>query len=127
MLKVRRVVESDRELLNRAARSDPYHSQAGLTGEHWMEGSIFYEDEKGPVVALKTTNVVRTDIQFLTQDKMRNGAALLEGFWKYIEILQKRGVKEVIFNTESPDVAHFFQKRFRFRELKPGTYSLRID
>jgi hypothetical protein len=128
MLKVRNVVESDRELLMAAAQADPYHAAAGLTGDHWAgSDSIFYEDETGPVVALKTTNVVRSDIQFLTQDKERNRKALLEGFWTYVNILRKRGVKEIIFNTESPEVAYFFLQRFRFRTVTRGTYSLRID
>lgn len=127
MLKVRRVEESDRELLMQAALSDPFHAKAGLTGEHWMAGdSLLYADDVGPVVAIRTRNVVRADIQFVTQDALRNSSALAEGFWKYIEILSKRGVTEVIFNTESPAVAHFFTQRFRFREVSPGTYTLRI-
>ena len=127
MLRVRNLVPSDRPLLMAAAEADPYHKQAGLTGEHWMgSDSILYEDEFGPVAAIKTTNVVRMDIQFCTQDKGRNAAGLLEGFWTMIRILAQRGVKEIIFNTESQDVAHFFKKRFNFRELRPGNYSLRI-
>lgn len=124
---VRNVEEKDQDLLNRAALADPYHKAVGLTGEHWAKDSILYEDELGPVVALKTTNVVRVDIQFLTQDKLRNASALVAGFWKYAELAAKRGVKEIIFNTESPEVAHFFQKRFHFREVSKGTFSLRID
>ncbi len=128
MLKVRKVESGDRALLDAAALADPYHKAAGLTGEHWAgEDSIFYEDEIGPVVALKTTNVVRVDVQFLTQDHERNGKALLEGFYVYAQILQQRGVKEIIFNTESPEVAHFFTKRFLFRPVSAGTFSLRID
>lgn len=127
MLTVRRVEAGDRELLDAAAKADPYHAAAGLTGEHWTgPDSIFYEDESGPVVALKTVNVVRVDIQFLTLDRERNAKALAEGFYAYVGILQRRGVKEIIFNTESPEVAHFFMKRFRFRNVSPGTYTLRI-
>jgi hypothetical protein len=128
MLKVRRVEESDRELLDAAARSDPFHLAAGLTGQHWAgKDTLFYEDELGPVVALKTTNVVRVDVQFLTQEKARNARALVAGFYSYVGILQKRGVKELVFNTESPDVAEFFQKRFHFRALNStSTYSLWI-
>lgn len=107
--------------------ADPYHAAAGLTGSHWAGGdSIFYEDEAGPVVALKTSNAVRVDIQFLTQDKARNAKALMEGFYRYCEIVAKRGVKEIIFNSESPEVGHFFQKRFHFREVSKGTFSLWI-
>lgn len=129
MLRVRKVEPGDRELLEAAARADTYHLAAGLKAEHWMdesESTLWWEDENGPVVALKTTNVVRADIQFLTQDFERNGKALLDGFWRYADILQKRGVKEIIFNTESPQVAKFFAKRFHFKQLSKGTYSLRI-
>jgi hypothetical protein len=128
MLRVRAVQESDRELLLAAAKADPYHAAAGISGERWTgPDSIFYEDEDGPVVALRTTNVVRVDIQFLTQDRVRNSQALMAGFYAYVNILLKRGVKEVVFNTESPEVAHFFMKRFHFKEVSRGTYSLRIN
>jgi len=127
MLKVRKVEEGDRALLNAAALADPYHAAAGLTGEHWAgKDSIFYEDESGPVVALKTVSVVRADVQFLTQDRERNSKALMEGFWNYVRILQNRKVREVIFNSESPEVVHFFQKRFHFRPVNSGTFSLWI-
>jgi hypothetical protein len=127
MLRVRTVRDEDRPLLMAAAEADEFHKAVGLTGDHWLgEDSLFYEDERGPVVALKSTKVIRADIQFLTQDHERNARALLQGFWKYAEIWHKRGVKEIIFNTNSPEVAKFFSKRFHFRELKPGTYSLRI-
>ncbi len=128
MLKVRKVESGDRALLDAAALADRYHAAAGLTGEHWAgDDSILYEDGNGPVVALKTTNVVRVDIQFLTEDKERNGNALVAGFYAYVGILQKRGIKEIVFNTESPEVAHFFTKRFHFRPVSAGTFSLRID
>jgi hypothetical protein len=127
MLKVRKVEPSDKPLLDAAALADPYHAAAGLTGQHWAgSDSIFYEDEFGPVVALKTSNAVRVDIQFLTQDKVRNGNALVAGFYQYVQILQKRGVREIIFNTESPEVEHFFKKRFHFRQVSAGTFSLWI-
>lgn len=127
MLKVRKVEPGDRALLDAAALADPYHAAAGLTGKHWAgSDSIFYEDEFGPVVALKTTNVVRVDVQFLTQDRMRNANALVAGFYAYVGILQKQGIKEVVFNTESPEVALFFTKRFHFRPASAGTFSLWI-
>jgi hypothetical protein len=125
MLTVRKVEPDDRPLLDAAAMADPYHRAAGLTGEHWAgDDSIFYEDEFGPVVALKTSNIVRVDVQFLTQDKVRNGNALVAGFYRYLQILIGRGIKEIVFNTESPEVAHFFTKRFHFREVSKGTFSL---
>lgn len=131
MLRVRSIQPEDRELIIAAAKADPYHAAAGLTGDHWMKGvgngtGLFYEDEHGPVVALKTTFTARSDIQFLTQDTERNGRALLAGFWRYCDILAKRGVKEIVFNTESDKVAEFFQKRFHFRPVNAGTYSLWI-
>lgn len=126
MLTVRNVRPEDRELLDAAAEADPYHAAAGLKGEHWSKDSIFYEDEQGPVVALKTTNVVRVDIQFLTKDVARNGHALVAGFASYVGILQKRGVKEIVFRTDSPEVALFFTKRFHFRPVSAGTFSLWI-
>ena len=127
MLKVRKVEPDDRPLLDAAAMADPYHAAAGLTGEHWAGAdSIFYEDELGPVVALKTTNVVRVDIQFLTKDAVRNANALVAGFYRYVEILRQRKVNEIVFNTNSPAVARFFQKRFHFRPVSVGTFSLWI-
>jgi hypothetical protein len=127
MLRVRKVEPSDKPLLDAAAMADPYHAAAGLTGDHWAgHDSICYEDESGPVVALKTTNVVRVDIQFLTQDKLRNANALVAGFYQYIGVLRNRKVNEVVFSTQSPEVAHFMQKRFHFRSIGGSTYSLWI-
>jgi len=127
MLRVRKVADTDLPVLMAAAEADSFHKQVGLTGDHWLGAdSIFYEDEFGPVVALKTTQVVRTDIQFLTQDHKRNARALSEGFWNYVRLMREKGIKEIIFNTESPDVERFFGKRFNFRKLSPNTFSLRI-
>ena len=126
MLKVRNVEEKDRPLLHAAAEADPYHKAIGLKGSHWENGSVVYEDEVGPVVALKTTSVVRADIQFLTQDRERNSKALAEGFYSYVTLLQHRKVQEIVFRTDSPEVAHFFMKRFHFRPVSAGTFSLWI-
>jgi len=127
MLTVRKVESEDRPLLDAAAMADPYHAAAGLTGEHWAgSDSILYEDGFGPVIALKTTNVVRVDIQFLTYDRLRNANALVAGFYKYVDVLRNRNVHEIIFNTEAPEVAHFFMKRFHFRPLSAGNFSLWI-
>jgi len=127
MLRVRRVTEDDKPLLDAAAMADPYHAAAGLTGEHWAgSDSIFYEDDSGPVVALKTTNVARVDIQFLTADHVRNAHALVAGFYRYVEVLRNRKITEIVFNTNSPAVARFFQKRFHFKPVSVGTFSLWI-
>ena len=127
MLQVRKVVEADRPLIHAANLADPYHRVFGPSGDHWInENSIVYSDSQGPVVALCTTHVARVDIQFLSQERMRNREALLEGFWAYIALLKKRGIKEIIFNTKSVAVANFFKRRFRFRHLGGDTYSLRI-
>lgn len=127
MLKVRKVEESDRPALIAAAQADPYHKKAGLTGDHWVdESSIIYDDEIGDVIALKCTKVVRVDIQFMTQDPHRNAMALKQGFDAFVRIFRNRGVKEIIFNTESPSVMKFFAKRYRFSEVAKGTFSLRI-
>jgi hypothetical protein len=127
MLRVRKVEPSDKPLLDAAAMADPYHAAAGLTGDHWAKSdSIFYEDDFGPVVALKTTNIVRVDIQFLTADHVRNANALVAGFYRYVEVLRGRKVQEIVFNTTSPAVARFFQKRFHFKPVTVGTFSLWI-
>jgi hypothetical protein len=134
MLTVRAVQETDKPLLKVGAEADPYHAKAGVTGEEWVgKDSIMYEDGLGPVVALKTSNVVRVAIQFLTQDKVRNGEALVAGFYAYVGILQKRGVTEIVFHTESPQIGYFMRKRFHFRPVRgidkdslTGTFSLCI-
>jgi hypothetical protein len=127
MLSVRMVKPDDRPMLDLAARADPFHSKAGLTGSHWADGNtLVLSDDKGEVVALRTTNVARVDIQFLSQDFHRNARALIEGFWRYVSVLEKRGVSELVFNSDSPAVVKFFMKRFNFRHLGGDTYSLRI-
>jgi len=113
-------------MLDAAAEADPFHRAAGLTGEHW-DGGLFYDDGFGPVVALQTQSVVRVDIQFLSQDRKRNAAALIDGFATYVKVLQGRGVKELIFSTDSAAVIRFMEKRFNFRHIGGRTYSLRIQ
>ena len=128
MLTVRQVETDDRELLDEAAKTDPYHARAGLTGAHWADGNtLIWADDQGEVVALRTAQVVRVDIQFMSQDRRRNREALLEGVWKYVSVLQKRGVSEIIFNSNSTAVVNLFQKRFHFRHIGGDTYSLRIS
>jgi|SRR5580704_8356423 hypothetical protein len=126
MLAVRKVEPDDRPLLDAAAQADPFHRAAGLTGEHWAANTLMYSDADGPVVALRTTNVARVDVQFLTPDARRNAKALVEGFWTYVGVMQKKGVDELIFNSNSAAVVHFFGKRFHFRHLGGNTYSLCI-
>lgn len=126
MLRVRKVAPEDRALLDAAAEADPFHRGIGLTGAHWADG-LFYEDDQGPIVALQTTSVARVDIQFLSQDCKRNAKALMAGFASYVTIMQKRGVKELIFNSNSAAVIRFFEKRFHFRHLGGNQYSLRIS
>lgn len=127
MLSVRQVEPADREMLDLAASQDFYHSAAGLTGEHWAKGnSLVYSDDHGYVVALKTTQVARVDIQFLTEDKQRSARALIQGFWGYVEVLRQRGIEEIVFNSNSVGVINFFQRAFHFRHLGGDEYSLRI-
>ena len=125
-MRVREVVSEDRPLLDAAAEADPWHRAAGLTGEHW-EGGTFWEDDIGPVFAIQNTSVARLDIQFLSADRLRNAAGLVNGFWSYIGVLRNRGVKEVIFSSNSRAVIRFFEKRFNFRKIGDNTYSLRIQ
>ncbi len=110
MLTVRKVEPGDRELL-----------------DYWADGNtLVYSDNLGPVAALRTTNAVRVDIQFLSDIKSRNARAVLEGFGAYIQVLAKRGVEEVIFNSDSKEMAHFCMKRFHFRYRGGNLYSLRL-
>lgn len=125
MVHVREVTPEDRPMLDAAAQADPWHREVGLTGEHWL-GGLLYEDENGPVFGLQTQQVARVDIQFVTQERLRNAEVLAQGFWSYISVLRGRGIKEVIFTSNSRAVIRFFEKRFHFRLLGGNTYSLRI-
>jgi hypothetical protein len=121
------VEPGDKELLDAAAKADPYHAKAGLTGEHWEDrNTLVWADDHGLVVALRTSLVARVDLQFMSQDVERNARALLEGFWRYVSVMEKKGIEEIIFNTESPAVARFFVKRFGFRPVSASTFALRI-
>jgi len=113
-------------MLDAAAEADYFHRGIGLTGAHW-DGGLFYEDDQGPVVALQSTSVMRVDIQFLSQNRARNSQAVLEGFGAYVSVLRNRGVKELIFSSNSAAVIRFFEKRLGFRHIGGNTYSLRIS
>lgn len=126
MLTVRKVTPDDRGLLDEAAKADPFHVAAGLTGEHWSEGNtLIYADLEGVVLAVRTSNVARLDGQFI-EPGARSRNVLLAAFWPLMDALRKKGIEEVIFNSNSVAVVNFFKRRFHFRHLGGNTYSLRI-
>jgi hypothetical protein len=127
MVSFRKVEADDRGMLDAAAKADRFHAAAGIGGDRWANGnSLILADDAGPVLAVAHTSVARLDLQFLTQDFGRNARAVVEGFWRFVHVLQKRNVSEIIFNSESPAVVRFFTKRFCFRHIGGDTYSLRI-
>lgn len=126
VLTVRKVTPDDRGLLDEAAKADPFHVAAGLTGEHWSEGNtLIYADLEGVVLAVRTSNVARLDGQFI-EPGARSRNVLLAAFWPLMDALRKKGIEEVIFNSNSVAVVNFFKRRFHFRHLGGNTYSLRI-
>jgi hypothetical protein len=127
MLSVRMVEPEDGPMLDAAAKADPFHSKIGLTGDYWNgKNTTIWQDDEGVVVALRTTAVARVDIQFLSQNFARNAKAVVQGFWRYVEVMRNRGIEELIFSSDSQAVIRFFGKRFNFRHLGGDTYSLRI-
>ena len=125
--RVRRVTEQDRDYLEVLIECDDYH-RGRMTPDFFLkcepgEDAWALEDESGNIVFyFKTSVVVRMAIQFrpteCLADKLRNLNALSRGF-RWIEgIFRLNKFREVIFDTEGPELSHFAIKRLGFAEAR---------
>jgi len=131
---VRPTGERDRAYLSKLIAADPYHADR-MNADYFLklqpgEDSWALEDKDGKVVFyFKTSTAVRMAIQFTETDslaaKRQNAAALIEGLAWVIGIFRQNRFREVLFDTEGPEL-HVFAKRHLGFVDAPGLLSLAL-
>ena len=122
---VRPLTEGDRPYLNSLISADPYHV-GRMDADFFLkrergEDAWALEDEHGQIVFyFKTTVSARLAIQFRPSpspaDRLRNAAAMMKGL-RWIEgILKSNGFREIVTDTEGPELREFLKRRLGFAE-----------
>lgn len=114
-------------MLREGIEADPLHSVNGMTVNMYFAPKTetkVYQDDKGIVVFLNASPVVRLRAQFCTTDKARARAVILQEFPKLAADLKSRGCKEIIFESIVPEMIGFFCKNFGFKQSR---HELRLD
>lgn len=110
--------EQDFSLLELSLSKDEHHTST--TPEFFLEpGTItkVYEDEKGTILFVRGTPILRLDIQYVSnEDFQRNKQAMLDGFPALVQRAREHGFKEIMFQTNSRVLARFCKHNFGFAE-----------
>lgn len=108
------------DILEESLNKDPYH-QGTTVGFFQKEGTgcNVYSDERGPIVVVRGSNVLRLDVQFLdNNDTKRNMKVLLSEFPRVVEAAKAQNFHEVLFNTNNPVLKAFCIKRLGMHEVE---------
>jgi hypothetical protein len=124
---VRPVSEADRPYLTEIISQDPYH-RWNMTADFFLkrpkgEDAWAVEDQQGNIVLyFKTQTAVRFSCIFARSETRRDkatNARVLRAGWQWIcRLLSRNGYRELITDTESPDLAMFTKKVLGFSSLK---------
>jgi hypothetical protein len=122
---VRPVGERDREYLAALIEGDPFHVNQ-MDADFFLklmpgEDAWAMEDERGRVILyFKTQTAVRLSLQFAEaenrEDKTRNRLALMKGMAWIEAQLRANSFREILFQTNGPDLAQMAKRRMGFRE-----------
>jgi hypothetical protein len=124
---LRRIQESDRELVSQWIAADPHHAGRVLPDFFLRnidgEDSWAVEDGEGYVVFyFKTQTAVRLHIQFAPGeekgDRDRNRKALTEGLDWLEEQLGRNRFREMCFDTPNPILSIFARRDLGFSSVK---------
>jgi hypothetical protein len=123
---VRPASESDRAYLTTLIEGDEYHRDH-MNADYFLklkpgEDAWAVEDQAGIVLFyFKTQTAVRLSIQFATAetsaDKTRNRIALLKGLAWIEAQLSANSFREILFQTEGPELTAMAKRRMGFREV----------
>jgi hypothetical protein len=123
---VRPASERDRGYLETLIESDPYHHHQ-MDADYFLklkpgEDAWALEDDKGQVLFyFKTQTAVRLSIQFAqaetSADKTRNRIALLKGLAWMEAQLAANSYREILFQTDAPELVAMAKRRMGFREV----------
>jgi hypothetical protein len=122
---VRPIEEKDRPYLTELILNDPYH--ADRMDADWFlvlnqgEDAWAIEDEQGRILLyFKTQTAVRLSLQFAQgegrEEKYRNALALINGVEWITAQLCRNGFRELLFQTDGPELKEMAKKRMGFRE-----------
>ena len=122
---VRPISEQDRGFLSGLISGDAYHN-GRMSPDYFLqlvpgEDAWAVEDEQGNVLFyFKTQTAVRLSIQFsagkTTEERRRNREAMTKGM-EWIEgMLRQNHFREIIFDTQGPELKAFAKRRLGFRE-----------
>lgn len=122
---VRPVEERDRAYLASLIEADPHHENC-MDADFFLElkpgeDAWAMEDERGHVILyFKTQTAVRLSLQFAEaekkEDKTRNRLAMIKGLAWIEAQLRANSFREILFQTNGPELAQMAKRRMGFRE-----------
>ena len=122
---VRPIGEQDRGFLDDLISDDVFH-KGRMTPDYFLklmpgEDAWALEDEQGHVLLyFKTQVAVRLSLQFAAsetkEEKHRNRMALLKGFAWLEAMFRQNRFRQIIFDTQGPELTAFAKRRLGFRE-----------
>ena len=123
---VRAIMERDREYLATLIAKDPFHRETVNVGWWYNnppgEDAWAVEDEKGVVVLyFKTQTACRFSLQFVTDDRRTNWKVLTEGMEWLAETLTGNRFREIITDSNGPELRAMATKRLGFLPATPDT------
>jgi hypothetical protein len=123
---VRALLERDREFLAALIAADPFHRESVSVGWWYNnppgEDAWAVEDEKGVVVLyFKTQTACRFSLQFVTEDRRTNWKVLTEGMEWLAETLTANKFREIITDSNGPELRAMATRRLGFLPATPET------
>lgn len=123
---VRPIAERDRAFLADLIANDPYHRDTVSVGWWYAnppgEDAWAVEDEQGVVVLyFKTQTACRFSLQFVTNDKRVNWKVLTEGMQWLAQTLSGNGFREIITDSNGPELKAMAVRRLGFLPADPNT------
>lgn len=123
---VRPLLERDREYLATRIAADPFHRET-VNVEWWYnnppgENAWAVEDEHGVVVLyFKTQTACRFSLQFATDNRLTNWKVLTEGMEWLAETLTGNQFREIITDSNGPELRAMATRRLGFLPAPPET------
>lgn len=118
MITDRFMEEDDLSLLELSLSRDEHHKET--TPAFFTEPgtlSKVYEDNRGPILFVRGTPILRLDIQYVDNaDFGRNKQAMLEGFPALAQKAKANGYKEIVFESSVRALRIFCKRHFGFEE-----------
>jgi hypothetical protein len=123
---VRPLMERDREFLAARIAADPFHKDSVSVGWWYNnppgENAWAVEDEQGVVTLyFKTQTACRFSLQFASEDRRTNWKVLTEGMEWLAATLTANKFREIITDSNGPELRAMATKRLGFLPAPPET------